>query len=345
MSLKLGINGFGRIGRMVLRSSIEREDIDVVAVNDPFIAPDYMVYQFKYDSAQGRYPGKVETDGRDLIIDGKRIRINQQRDPSKIPWAAQGAVYVAECTGIFSETDKASAHLHGGAKRIIISAPSKTAPMFVMNVNTDSLNLGDKIISNASCTTNCLAPIVKVLDDNFGIEQGFMTTTHAVTATQNTVDGPHRKDWRSGRGAFNNIIPASTGAAKAIGSVITKLNGKLNGMALRVPVICGSVIDLTCVLKRDTNLEEVKRVMKKASETNLKGILGYSDEKIVSCDILGDTRSSIFDAGASMMMGKRFVKVIAWYDNEWGYSNRLLDLCTVVAIKDGIIKKSLRSSL
>jgi len=338
MALKLGINGFGRIGRMVLRASMARDDIEVVAVNDPFILADYMVYQFKYDSAQGRYAGKVETDGKNLIVDGKKIVINQERDPANIPWAKQGAVYVAECTGIFREKDKASAHLKGGAKKVIISAPSKTAPMFCMNVNTDTMDAKEEIISNASCTTNCLAPVIKVLNDSFGVEQGLMTTVHAVTATQNTVDGPHRKDWRSGRGAYSNIIPGSTGAAIAIGSVIPELNGKLNGMCFRVPVPCGSVIDVTCVLKKDTNYDQVCAAMKKAAEGELKGILGYTDEKIVSSDVLGDARSSIFDSGAGMMMGKRLVKVISWYDNEWGYSCRLLDLCAFTAKKDGICK-------
>ncbi len=241
--------------------------------------------------------------------------------------------------------DKASAHLKGGAQKVIISAPSKTAPMFVMNVNTDQLTPYDKIISNASCTTNCLAPIAKVLNDNWGIEKGSMTTDRAVTATQNTVDGPHREDWRSGRASLNNIITASTGAAVAIGSVIKSLNGKLNGMALRIPIVCGRVVDLTCILKNDTTLDEVRRAMKRASEGNLKGILGYANGKIVSSDVLGDKLSSIFDAQASMMLGKRFVKIIAWYDNEWGYSNRLLDLVALAAQKDGIIKQTLRSSL
>jgi len=323
----------------------KRDDIDVVSVNDPFIPPEYMVYQLKYDSAQGRYDGTVRTDGTHLIIDGHKIFINQCRDPTQIPWAKQGVVYVAECTGIFKEIDSASKHLQGGARKVIISAPSKTAPMYCMNTNTDTLNVNDKIISNASCTTNCLAPIAKVLNDNFGIERGLMTTAHSVTATQNTVDGPHKKDWRSGRGGFNNIIPTSTGAAKAIGKVIPELNGKLNGMALRVPVICGSVVDLVCTLKKDATFEEVKMAMERASRGAFKGVLGYVDEKIVSSDILGDPRSSIFDAGASMMMGKRMVKIISWYDNEWGYSNRLLDLCSLVAVKDGIINKRLRSSL
>eukprot|EP01084_Bolivina_argentea_P041740 77059_1 len=336
MSLKLGINGFGRIGRMVLRASMDRTDIEVVAVNDPFIAPDYMVYMFKYDTSQGRYKGKVSTDGKNLIVDGKTIIINAERDPANIPWAKQGAQYVAECTGIFREKDKAAAHLKGGAKKVIISAPSKTAPMYCMNVNTDELDVKEEIISNASCTTNCLAPITKVLNDTFGVQEGLMTTVHAVTATQATVDSPAKKDWRLGRAAYNNIIPSSTGAAIAIGKVIKELDGKLNGMCFRVPVPCGSVVDLTCVLKKDATYDQVCEAMKKASEGSLKGILGYCDEKIVSQDVIGDARSSIFDAGAGMMMGKRLVKVISWYDNEWGYSVRLLDLCAFVAKKDGI---------
>jgi len=324
---------------MVLRESMKRDDIDVVAVNDPFIPPDYMVYQLKYDSAQGRYDGKIETDGTYLIVDGKKIAINQERDPTKIPWAKQGAVYVAECTGIFRTKEKASQHISDtGAKKVIISAPSADAPMYCMNVNTDDLDAKEDVISNASCTTNCLAPIAKVLNDSFGLESGLMTTIHAVTATQNTVDGPHKKDWRSGRGGYSNIIPASTGAAKAIGKVITALDGKLNGMAFRVPVPCGSVVDLTAVLKKDATYDEVKDAMKKAAEGPLKGILGYTEEKIVSQDVIGDSRSSIFDAGAGMMIGKRLVKVVSWYDNEWGYSCRLLDLCTFVARKEGICK-------
>eukprot|EP00484_Ammonia_sp_Unknown_P013045 CAMPEP_0197075996 /NCGR_PEP_ID=MMETSP1384-20130603/211890_1 /TAXON_ID=29189 /ORGANISM="Ammonia sp." /LENGTH=391 /DNA_ID=CAMNT_0042514845 /DNA_START=47 /DNA_END=1222 /DNA_ORIENTATION=- len=391
MPLKLGINGFGRIGRMVLRASLRRDDIDVVAINDPFIPVDYMVYQFKYDSAQGTYPGKVESDGSHLIVDGHKIAIYQQRDPKQIPWATAGAIYVAECTGVFVEDWReddekkgrgAEQHLSGGAKKVIISAPSKTAPMYCMNVNTDELDSKQEIVSNASCTTNCLAPVVKVLNDAYGIECGLMTTVHAVTATQNAVDGPHKKDWRSGRAAYTNILPASTGAAKAIGKVIKAMNGKLNGMAFRVPVACGSVVDLTVVLnilpastgaakaigkvikamngklngmafrvpvacgsvvdltvvlKKDASYEEVKSAMKKAAETELNGILGYTEDLVVSSDILGDSRSSIFDASAGMMMGKRLLKVITWYDNEWGYSSRLLDLCALVAKKDGIL--------
>jgi len=340
MALKLGINGFGRIGRMVLRASLERDDVEVVAVNDPFIPPDYMVYQFKYDSAQGRFRGKVETDGTHLIVDGHKVMINSERDPSAIPWEKQGAVFVAECTGIFREKDKAAAHLKGGAKKVVISAPSKTAPMYVMSVNTESYEESKEkdVISNASCTTNCLAPVTKVLHDAFGIKHGLMTTVHAATASQVAVDGPHKKDWKLGRGAYSNIIPSSTGAAIAIGSIIKDLNGKLNGMSMRVPVICGSVVDATFVLEKETDYDTVCAAMKAAAEGPMKGVLGYCTDKIVSSDCLGDSRSSIFDVGASMMMGKTLLKVIAWYDNEWGYSCRLLDLCAFTAKKDGISK-------
>jgi glyceraldehyde 3-phosphate dehydrogenase len=338
MALKIGVNGFGRIGRMVLRASVERDDIEVVAVNDPFIPAEYMVYQLKYDSAQGKFKGEVKTDGKNLIVNGKTIAVNMERDPANIPWAKQGAVYVAECTGIFTEKDSAKAHMKGGAQKVFISAPSKSAPMFCMNVNTDELDVKEEVFSNASCTTNCLAPVAKVLNDSYGIEEGLMTTVHAVTATQPSVDGPHKKDWRSGRAAYNNIIPASTGAAKAIGSVIKSLNGKLNGMAFRVPVVDASVVDLTVILKKDATYEDICTAMKKAAEGPLKGILGYADEKLVSSDIIGDSRSSIFDSDAGMMMGKRMVKVITWYDNEWGYSCRLLDLIALVAKKDGKLK-------
>jgi len=338
-TLQLGINGFGRIGRMVLRASLARSDIRVVAINDPFISPEYMVYQFKYDSAQSRFAGQVSTDGKNLIVNGSTIAINSERDPAAIPWAKQGAVYVAECTGIFRETAQASLHLQGGARRVIISAPSKTAPMYVMKVNTDELDCKEAVISNASCTTNCLAPVIKVLNDTFGVEEGLMTTVHAVTATQVTVDGPHKKDWRLGRGAYNNIIPSSTGAAKAIGKILPELDGKLNGMCFRVPVICGSVVDATCVLKRDASYEQVCDAMRRAAAQGgeLEGVLGFMEDEVVSTDVLGDSRSSLFDAKAGMMMGSRLVKVVSWYDNEWGYSSRLLDLCALAAVKDGLL--------
>jgi glyceraldehyde 3-phosphate dehydrogenase len=337
--LKIGINGFGRIGRMVLRASLTRDDIQVVAVNDPFIPPDYMVYQFKYDSTHGRFKGDVSTDGKSLTINGREITVFQERDPANIPWNKCDIAYVAECTGVFIEVDKASAHLKGGAKRVLISAPSKTAPMYVVGVNHTSFKKDQTVISNASCTTNCLAPICKVLHDSFGIEEALMTTVHAVTITQNSIDGVSRKDWRAGRGAFQNIIPSSTGAAKAVGKVLPELNGKITGMAFRVPVPDGSVVDLTAKLQKDATYEQIKDAMKKASAGEMKGLLGYTEDDVVSQDIVGDSSSSIFDAGAGIQMSPRFVKVIAWYDNEWGYSHRLLDLAAYVAQQDGFLAK------
>jgi glyceraldehyde-3-phosphate dehydrogenase type I len=339
--LKIGINGFGRIGRMVMRASLSRNDLEVVAINDPFIPPEYMVYQFRYDSTHGKLKNDISTDGKTLSVDGRSIQIYQERDPSKIPWAKAGAVYVAECTGVFIEIDKAQAHIEGGAKRVLISAPSKTAPMFVMGVNHTKFDKKTQtIVSNASCTTNCLAPISKVLNDCFGIDEGLMTTVHAVTATQCSVDGISRKDYRAGRGAYQNIIPSSTGAAKAVGKVLPELNGKLTGMAFRVPVPNGSVVDLTVKLKKDATYEEICAAMKKASEGEMKGFLGYTEDAVVSSDIIGDPHSSIFDAKAGIQLGPRFVKVISWYDNEWGYSNRLLDLAAYIAGQDGLIKVS-----
>jgi len=312
-----------------------RPELEVVAINDPFINPEYMVYQFKYDSTQGSYKGSVSYEGDELIIDGKRIKTYTQRDPTQIPWGEKGCVYVAECTGIFKNLDKAKMHLRDTVKKVVVSAPND-GPMFVMGVNERDLESGMTIVSNASCTTNCLAPLAKVLDDTFGIENGLMTTIHGATATQNTVDGPNKK-WRSGRGAMQNIIPASTGAAKAVGVVCPQLNGKLTGMAVRVPVADGSCVDLCVNLKRDTNLEEVCAAFKKASETSMKGVLGYTEDMIVSQDIIGDPRSSIVDAKACMQMGPRFFKIISWYDNEWGYSNRLCDLAIYAARQDGIL--------
>lgn len=340
MPLKIGINGFGRIGRMVLRAAMTRDDIEVVAVNDPFIDPDYMVYQLKYDSVHGRFNGDVSTDGKVLKINGKDIAIFSERDPANIKWSDYGANYCAECTGIFKEVDKADAHIKGGGvSRVIISAPSKSAPMFVMGVNHTDYKKEDTIISNASCTTNCLGPVAKVLNDKFGIEEGLMTTIHAATANQLTVDGPTRKkgQWRMGRCAFNNIIPASTGAATAIGKVIPELNGKLNGFAFRVPVPDGSVVDLTAKLAKDATYDEIKAAMKEAAEGSMKGFLGYSEDSLVSQDIVDDTRSSIFDASAGIMMSPRFVKIVTWYDNEVGYSHRLLDLAAYAAKLDGIL--------
>lgn len=337
MPIKIGINGFGRIGRMLLRASSERDDIIVVAVNDPFIPPDYMVYQMKYDSTHGRFKGKISTDGKKLTVNGHDVLVFQEKDPAKIPWGEAGAVYVAECTGIFLELNDANGHIKGGAKRVCVSAPSKTAPMYVFGVNHDKLKKDDTVFSNASCTTNCLAPIAKVLHENFGIEEGLMTTIHAVTATQMAVDGVSRKDWRGGRGAFQNIIPSSTGAAKAVGSVIPELNKKLTGMAFRVPVPNGSVVDLTVKLQKDTTYDDIKSAMKKASESHMKGVIKYSEDPLVSQDIVGDPHSSIFDADAGIMLSSKFVKVVAWYDNEWGYSQRLLDLLTVAGKQDGYL--------
>jgi glyceraldehyde 3-phosphate dehydrogenase len=335
-SVKIGINGFGRIGRMVLRAALSKPQIEVVAVNDPFISPDYMAYQFKYDSTQGTFQGDVTHDANNLIINGKPIRVFAERDPNNIGWGEQGCVCVAECTGIFKNVDKATSHLGNGVVKVVVSAPND-GPMFVMGVNHTTY-AGQEVISNASCTTNCLAPLAKVLNDTFGIESGLMTTIHAVTATQNSVDGPNKK-WRSGRGAFQNIIPASTGAAKAVGKVCPELNGKLTGMAMRVPVADGSCVDLCVNLNSDATYDDIKRAMKEASEGPMKGVLGYTEDPIVSQDIVGDSHSSIFDAQAGMGLGNRFFKVITWYDNEWGYSNRLVELMIYALETDGVLAK------
>merc|ERR1712227_1200111 len=310
---KVGINGFGRIGRLVLRAAVEK-GATVVAINDPFIPLDYMVYMFKYDSTHGKFKGEVKEDGKFLYVNGNKITVFNERDPANINWASAGAEYIVESTGVFTTTDKALAHAKGGAKKVIISAPSADAPMFVMGVNHEKYDKSLQVVSNASCTTNCLAPLAKVINDNFGIIEGLMTTVHAVTATQKTVDGPSGKDWRGGRGAGQNIIPSSTGAAKAVGKVIPELNGKLTGMAFRVPTPDVSVVDLTV------------RLQKEASEGSMKGILGYTDEDLVSTDFVGDNRSSIFDAKAGIQLSGTFVKLVSWYDNENGYSNRVIDL-------------------
>jgi len=338
---RVGINGFGRIGRLVLRAAIEKESVDVVAVNDPFISVDYMVYLFQYDSTHGRFKGSVSHDQNTLIVKGcgksteHRIKVFNSKDPAEIPWGSSGADYVVESTGVFTTTEKASAHLKGGAKKVVISAPSADAPMFVMGVNHEQYNAAnDHVISNASCTTNCLAPLAKVINDNFGIIEGLMTTVHAVTATQKTVDGPSGKLWRDGRGAAQNIIPASTGAAKAVGKVIPALNGKLTGMAFRVPTPDVSVVDLTARLEKPATMDEIKRVVKEASEGPLKGILGYTDDQVVSTDFLSDARSSIFDAGACISLNPHFVKLVSWYDNEMGYSNRVVDLLHYISSKN-----------
>nr|AAU95199.1 putative glyceraldehyde-3-phosphate dehydrogenase [Oncometopia nigricans] len=330
---KIGINGFGRIGRLVLRASLERGG-QVVAINDPFIGLDYMVYMFKYDSTHGRFKGEVKAEGDHLVVNGNKIAVFSERDPKAIPWGKAGAEYVVESTGVFTTIDKASAHLDGGAKKVIISAPSADAPMFVVGVNLDAYDPTYKVVSNASCTTNCLAPLAKVIHDNFEIVEGLMTTVHATTATQKTVDGPSGKLWRDGRGAQQNIIPAATGAAKAVGKVIPALNGKLTGMAFRVPVPNVSVVDLTVRLGKDATYDDIKAKVKEAAEGPLKGILGYTEDDVVSSDFIGDNHSSIFDAKAGIPLNGKFVKLISWYDNEFGYSSRVIDLIKYMQTKD-----------
>tara|TARA_B100001093_G_C26860559_1_gene1029989 strand:- start:6874 stop:7875 length:1002 start_codon:yes stop_codon:yes gene_type:complete len=328
--LQIGINGFGRIGRMVFRAAANRDDVEIVAIND-LLDVEHLAYLLKYDSVHGRFNGSVEVIDGQLIVNGKNIRITAERDPQNLKWNQVGATVVAECTGIFTTLDMAQKHIDGGAQKVVISAPSKDAPMFVMGVNHIDVKSSDTIVSNASCTTNCLAPLAKVLDDTFGIEEGLMTTVHATTATQMTVDGPSRKDYRGGRSSLLNIIPASTGAAKAVTKVIPALEGKLTGMAFRVPTADVSVVDLTVRLEKQTSYEEIKAVMKKASENELKGILGYEDEAVVSQDFIGDARTSIFDAGSGIELNDKFFKVISWYDNEAGYSNKLVDLALYLA--------------
>jgi glyceraldehyde 3-phosphate dehydrogenase len=332
--VKVGINGFGRIGRIVFRNALEAQGVDVVAVNDPFIDLEYMVYMFKYDSVHGRFKGHVEAKDGKLFIEGKPVTVFAERDPANIKWGEAGADYVVESTGVFTTVDKASAHLKGGAKKVIISAPSADAPMFVCGVNLDTYDPKYTVISNASCTTNCLAPLAKVVNDKFGIVEGLMTTVHATTATQKTVDGPSHKDWRGGRSVNNNIIPSSTGAAKAVGKVIPSLNGKLTGLSFRIPTLDVSVVDLVVRLEKKATYEEIKQALKEASEGEYKGIIGYTDEAVVSTDFIGNTNSSIFDATAGIQLNPTFVKLIAWYDNEWGYSRRVVDLIKYVAEKD-----------
>jgi len=325
LTIKIGINGFGRIGRLVFRRSVELEGIEVVGIND-LIDADYIAYLLLHDSTHGRFKGEVAVDDGQLVVNGRRIRLTAERDPSQLNWGAIGADYVLEATGLFLSDDKARAHITAGAKRVVMSAPSKDdTPMFVVGVNHTTY-AGQDIVSNASCTTNCLAPIAKVLNDNFGIRDGLMTTVHATTATQKTVDGPSVKDWRGGRGAAQNIIPSSTGAARAVGKVIPELNGKLTGMAFRVPTPTVSVVDLTVNLERPTSYEQIKAAMKAASEGPMKGVLGYTEDDVVSTDFLGDARTSVFDAGAGISLSETFVKVVAWYDNEWGYSCKCLEL-------------------
>ncbi|KAF4441930.1 glyceraldehyde 3-phosphate dehydrogenase [Fusarium austroafricanum] len=371
--IKVGINGFGRIGRIVFRNAVEHPDIEVVAVNDPFIEPHYarailiaallhahqatphcptsltppasasgfkltsslpQVYMLKYDSSHGIFKGEVGNDGNDLVVNGKTVKFYSERDPANIKWSETGADYVVESTGVFTTTEKAKAHLAGGAKKVIISAPSADAPMYVVGVNEKKYDGSADIISNASCTTNCLAPLAKVINDKFGIVEGLMTTVHSYTATQKTVDGPSAKDWRGGRGAAQNIIPSSTGAAKAVGKVIPELNGKLTGMSMRVPTANVSVVDLTVRLEKGASYDQIKKVIKEASEGELKGVLAYTEDDVVSSDLNGNTNSSIFDAKAGISLNDNFVKLVSWYDNEWGYSRRVLDLLAYVAKVD-----------
>ena len=331
MSVKIGINGFGRIGNLAFQAALKNSEVEVVAINDPFIAADYMAYMVKYDSAHGRFDGEVKSEEGKLIVNGKSINVYNEMDPNNIPWAKEGVEYVLECSGVFTTMEKAQAHLNAGAKKVVISAPSKDAPMFVMGVNNETYDPSMNIVSNASCTTNCLAPVAKIINDNFGIKDGLMTTVHSTTATQKTVDGASKKDWRGGRAASANIIPSSTGAAKAVGKVIPSLNGKLTGMSFRVPTVDVSVVDLTCNLEKPTTMEEICKVMKHAAENEMKGIIEYTDEAVVSSDFINDKHTSIFDATAGIQLTDTFVKLVAWYDNEWGYSNKLVDLACYIA--------------
>ena len=335
MTIRVGINGFGRIGRLVFRAAQERNDIEIVGIND-LIDVEYMAYMLRYDTMHGQFKGSVEVKDGKLVLNGKSIRVTAEKDPANLKWNEVGADYVVESTGLFLTKEKAQGHIAAGAKYVVMSAPSKDdTPMFVCGVNTDSYVKGTQFVSNASCTTNCLAPIAKVLNDVFGIEDGLMTTVHSTTATQKTVDGPSVKDWRGGRAASGNIIPSSTGAAKAVGKVIPSLNGKLTGMSFRVPTLDVSVVDLTVNLKKAASYEEICAAMKKASEGELKGILGYTEDDVVSSDFLGDSRTSIFDAKAGIQLTPTFVKVVSWYDNEWGYSNKVLDLVAHMAKVNG----------
>jgi len=327
MAIKVGINGFGRIGRLVFRASLNRSDIEVVGINDPFIAPDYMVYMLKYDSVHGKSDAEAVAGDNKITVNGKDIAVFSEKNPADIGWGACGADYVVESTGVFLTKEKSQGHIDAGAKKVVMSAPSKDdTPMFVMGVNNDKYTADMNFVSNASCTTNCLAPIAKVLNDKFGIVEGLMTTVHAMTATQKVADAPSAKAWRDGRAASGNIIPASTGAAKAVGKVIPELNGKLTGMAFRVPTLDVSVVDLTCRLEKGASYDAIKAAMKEASEGELKGVLGYTEDPVVSQDFVGETQTSVFDAGAGISLTDNFVKVVSWYDNEMGYSNKVLDL-------------------
>ena len=337
--VQIGINGFGRIGRLVFRAALGFDDIEVVALNDPFMTPDYMAYMLRYDTMHGQFKGEISYDDNSLTVNGKKIHVFAEKEPKNIPWGKHGVDYVVESTGVFLTKEKSQGHIDAGAKHVIMSAPSKDdTPMFVMGVNNDKYTSDMTFVSNASCTTNCLAPIAKVLHENFGIKDGLMTTVHSVTATQKTVDGPSQKDWRGGRAATGNIIPSSTGAAKAVGKVIPELNGKLTGISLRVPTLDVSVVDLTVNLEKPATKEAICAAMKAASEGELKGILGSTEDMVVSSDFLGDARTSIFDANAGVYLTDTFVKVVSWYDNEWGYSNKLVDLIRHMATVDNAHK-------
>ena len=334
MSIKIGINGFGRIGKLAFQAALEKKEVEVVAINDPFITADYMAYMVKYDTVHGRFEGTVEGKDNELVVNGKSIKVFNEMEPKNIPWGELGVEYVLECSGVFTTTEKANGHLEGGAKKVIISAPSKDAPMFVMGVNNETYDPSMNIVSNASCTTNCLAPLAKIINDKFGIKEGLMTTVHSTTATQKTVDGASKKDWRGGRAASANIIPSSTGAAKAVGKVIPSLNGKLTGMSFRVPTVDVSVVDLTCNLEKPATYEEICAEVKRASENEMKGIVEYVDEPVVSSDFIHDAHTSIFDSEAGIQLTDTFVKLVAWYDNEWGYSNKLVDLLIYISSVD-----------
>ena len=335
MSIKVGINGFGRIGRLVFRAGIDRNDIEFLGINDPGMTPDYMAYMLKYDTMHGQFKGTIEYDDESITVNGKKIMVYAKFKPEEIPWGELGVEYVVESTGLFLTKEKAQGHLDAGAKKVVMSAPSKDdTPMFVMGVNNTTYDTSMNFVSNASCTTNCLAPIAKVLHDNFGITEGLMPTGHSTTATQKTVDGPSKKDWRGGRAAAGNIIPSSTGAAKAVGKVIPSLNGKLTGMSMRVPTLDVSVVDLTVNLAKPATYDEICAAMKKASEGELKGVLGYTEDPVVSSDFISDPRTSIFDAEAGIALTDTFVKVVSWYDNEIGYSNKVLDLITYMSSVD-----------
>jgi glyceraldehyde 3-phosphate dehydrogenase len=334
MAVNVGINGFGRIGRLVFRAAVDNPEVEVKGINDPFIDLDYMAYMLKYDTVHGQFKGSIAIENGMLVVNGKKIAVYAAMSPEEIPWKDCGAEYIVESTGVFTVTEKAAGHFKGGAKKVIISAPSKDAPMFVMGVNNTEYTKDMNVVSNASCTTNCLAPLAKVINDNFGIIEGLMTTVHSYTATQKTVDGPSKKDWRGGRAAAQNIIPSSTGAAKAVGKVIPALNGKLTGMSLRVPTADVSVVDLTCRLEKAATYDEIKAAVKKASENEMKGILGYTEDAVVSSDFIHDSRTSIFDAEAGIALNDNFVKLVAWYDNEWGYSCKIVDLISYMAKVD-----------